>query len=59
MSHNATTVYVTHDQEEAMTLGDRVVVMKDGITQQVGSALEIYSITRSIASSRASSAARP
>ncbi|HEY4107301.1 MAG TPA: sn-glycerol-3-phosphate ABC transporter ATP-binding protein UgpC [Polyangiaceae bacterium] len=42
MSLNATTVYVTHDQEEAMTLGDRVVVMKDGITQQVGSALEIY-----------------
>src|SRR6478752_5831941 len=42
MSLNATTVYVTHDQEEAMTLGDRVVVMKDGITQQVGAALEIY-----------------
>src|SRR5450432_3484532 len=42
MSLNATTVYVTHDQEEAMTLGDRVVVMKDGVTQQVGSALEIY-----------------
>ena len=42
MSLNATTVYVTHDQEEAMTLGDRVVVMKDGITQQVASALEIY-----------------
>jgi multiple sugar transport system ATP-binding protein len=42
MSLNATTVYVTHDQEEAMTLGDRVVVMKDGITQQVSRALEIY-----------------
>src|SRR5207237_836008 len=42
MSLNATTVYVTHDQEEAMTLGDRVVVMKDGIVQQVGGALEIY-----------------
>jgi multiple sugar transport system ATP-binding protein len=42
MSLNATTVYVTHDQEEAMTLGDRVVVMKDGIIQQVGSALSIY-----------------
>jgi len=42
MSLNATTVYVTHDQEEAMTLGDRVVVMKDGVTQQVGSALSIY-----------------
>jgi len=33
---------VTHDQEEAMTLGDRVVVMKDGIAQQVGPALSIY-----------------
>ncbi|MBC8132528.1 MAG: sn-glycerol-3-phosphate ABC transporter ATP-binding protein UgpC [Deltaproteobacteria bacterium] len=38
----STTVYVTHDQEEAMTLGDRVVVMKDGIIQQSGTALEIY-----------------
>jgi multiple sugar transport system ATP-binding protein len=42
MSLNATTVYVTHDQEEAMTLGDRVVVMKDGIIQQCDGALEIY-----------------
>ncbi len=38
----ATTIYVTHDQEEAMTLGDRVVVMRDGVVQQVGSATEIY-----------------
>jgi multiple sugar transport system ATP-binding protein len=38
----STTVYVTHDQEEAMTLGDRVVVMKDGVIQQSGSALDIY-----------------
>jgi multiple sugar transport system ATP-binding protein len=38
----STTVYVTHDQEEAMTLGDRVVVMKDGLIQQSGTALEIY-----------------
>lgn len=37
-----TTIYVTHDQEEAMTLGDRVVVMKDGYIMQVGSPLEIY-----------------
>ena len=52
MSLNATTVYVTHDQEEAMTLGDRVVVMKDGITQQVASALEIYNhpVNRFVAS---------
>jgi multiple sugar transport system ATP-binding protein len=38
----STTVYVTHDQEEAITLGDRVVVMKDGIVQQCASALDIY-----------------
>src|SRR5919205_726159 len=37
-----TTVYVTHDQVEAMTLGDRVVVMKDGWVQQVGEPLELY-----------------
>jgi multiple sugar transport system ATP-binding protein len=37
-----TAVYVTHDQVEAMTLGDRVVVMKDGIVQQVGEPLELY-----------------
>ena len=37
-----TSVYVTHDQEEAMTLGDRVVVMKDGLIQQVGPPLEVY-----------------
>src|SRR3954471_18867477 len=37
-----TAVYVTHDQVEAMTLGDRVVVMKDGWIQQVGEPLELY-----------------
>jgi len=37
-----TTIYVTHDQEEAMTLGDRIVVMRDGIVQQCGSPLEVY-----------------
>src|SRR5690606_14939132 len=37
-----TTLYVTHDQEEAMTLGDRVVVMSHGRIQQVGSPLEVY-----------------
>jgi multiple sugar transport system ATP-binding protein len=37
-----TAVYVTHDQVEAMTLGDRVVVMKDGVVQQVGEPLELY-----------------
>ena len=38
-----TTVYVTHDQEEAMTLGDRVVVMKDGTIQQSGTPFEVFS----------------
>ncbi|HWO13287.1 MAG TPA: sn-glycerol-3-phosphate ABC transporter ATP-binding protein UgpC [Polyangiaceae bacterium] len=42
----ATTVYVTHDQEEAMTLGDRVVVMKDGVAQQIGSAADIYHLPK-------------
>ncbi|MFT4086578.1 MAG: sn-glycerol-3-phosphate ABC transporter ATP-binding protein UgpC [Gordonia sp. (in: high G+C Gram-positive bacteria)] len=39
---NTTTVYVTHDQTEAMTLGDRVVVMRGGYVQQVGSPQELY-----------------
>lgn len=38
----ATTVYVTHDQVEAMTLGDRIAVMKDGLVQQLGTPEEIY-----------------
>src|SRR5947209_844840 len=37
-----TAIYVTHDQVEAMTLGDRVVVMKDGWVQQVGEPLDLY-----------------
>lgn len=37
-----TVVYVTHDQAEAMTLSDRVVVMKEGVVQQVGAPLELY-----------------
>jgi multiple sugar transport system ATP-binding protein len=37
-----TTVYVTHDQTEAMTLGDRVVVMRGGVAQQVGTPQELY-----------------
>ena len=37
-----TTVYVTHDQVEAMTMGDRVAVMKDGILQQVDTPLSLY-----------------
>ena len=37
-----TSIFVTHDQIEAMTLGDRIVVMKDGLVHQVGSPLELY-----------------
>ncbi|MGI6295835.1 MAG: ABC transporter ATP-binding protein [Armatimonadota bacterium] len=37
-----TTIYVTHDQVEAMTMGDRIVVMKDGVVQQVDSPLGLY-----------------
>ena len=39
---NATFVYVTHDQTEAMTLGDRIVIMKDGVVQQVGTPQEVF-----------------
>lgn len=38
----ATIIYVTHDQIEAMTMGDRIVVMRDGLIQQVASPLVIY-----------------
>jgi multiple sugar transport system ATP-binding protein len=41
-SLNATMIYVTHDQTEAMTMGDRIVVMKDGFIQQVAEPLELY-----------------
>ncbi|MBL0919667.1 MAG: sn-glycerol-3-phosphate ABC transporter ATP-binding protein UgpC [Hydrogenophaga sp.] len=41
-SLGATTIYVTHDQVEAMTLADRVVVFKDGVIEQVGTPLELY-----------------
>lgn len=37
-----TTVYVTHDQVEAMTMADRIVVLKDGLIEQVGAPLELY-----------------
>ena len=39
---NATTIYVTHDQTEAMTMADRIVVMKDGYIQQIDEPFEIY-----------------
>jgi ABC-type sugar transport system ATPase subunit len=38
----ATLVHVTHDQEEAMTLGDRIAVLRDGRVEQVGAPLEVY-----------------
>ena len=40
---NATTIYVTHDQVEAMTMADRIVVMNKGVIQQIGTPEEIYS----------------
>jgi len=36
-------IYVTHDQVEAMTMGEKIVVMKDGVVQQIASPLELYS----------------
>ena len=39
---NSTFIYVTHDQTEAMTLGDRIVIMKDGFIQQVGTPEEVF-----------------
>ncbi|WP_127357437.1 ABC transporter ATP-binding protein [Actinacidiphila soli] len=43
-----TTVYVTHDQTEAMTLGDRVVVLRSGVVQQVGSPQHLYDEPRNL-----------
>lgn len=39
---NCTFIYVTHDQTEAMTLGDRIVIMKDGFIQQIGTPQEVF-----------------
>jgi len=41
-----TTVYVTHDQTEALTMGDRIAVLKDGVLQQVGTPRELYETPR-------------
>ena len=42
LAQRATTVYVTHDQVEAMAMGDRIVVMSEAVVQQVGTAAEVY-----------------
>lgn len=39
---DTTFIYVTHDQTEAMTLGDRIVIMKDGVVQQIGTPQEVF-----------------
>jgi multiple sugar transport system ATP-binding protein len=43
-----TTIYVTHDQTEAMTMADRIVIMKDGFIQQIGSPKEVYNTPKNI-----------
>jgi len=45
---NITTIYVTHDQEEAMAIGDRLAVMNVGVVEQIGSADDIYNNPRNI-----------
>ncbi len=45
---NTTMIYVTHDQVEAMTLADRIVVLRDGIVEQVGTPLELYEKPQSL-----------
>ena len=41
-STKITTVFVTHDQEEAMSISDRIVVMKEGVLQQIGAPQQVY-----------------
>ncbi len=48
----ATMVYVTHDQEEAMTLGQRVVLLRDGRVEQVGAPMELYNHPRTLFAAR-------
>ena len=45
---NTTFVYVTHDQTEAMTLGDRIVIMRDGYIQQIGTPQEVFNHPRNL-----------
>lgn len=44
----ATTIYVTHDQIEAMTLADKIVIMNNGVVQQVGSPMDVYNRPRNL-----------
>ena len=44
INNDSTTVYVTHDQVEAMSMADRIAIMNDGVLQQVGSPAEVYSL---------------
>ena len=53
-----TVVYVTHDQVEAMTMGHRIAIMRDGVLQQVGPPQEVYDGAGRTCSSPASSARR-
>jgi multiple sugar transport system ATP-binding protein len=48
MKQGSTTIYVTHDQIEAMALADRIVIMHEGVLQQVGSPAEVYSRPRNL-----------
>ena len=45
---DTTFVYVTHDQTEAMTLGDRIVIMKGGVVQQIGTPKEVFDSPRNL-----------
>ncbi|MBB3593135.1 multiple sugar transport system ATP-binding protein [Rhizobium sp. BK529] len=46
--HDTTMIYVTHDQVEAMTLADRICVLRDGVVEQVGTPIELYETPNSI-----------
>ncbi len=48
IENQATTVYVTHDQLEAMTLADRLVVMKEGLIEQIGTPMEVFEYPRTL-----------
>ncbi|TIR02499.1 MAG: ATP-binding cassette domain-containing protein [Mesorhizobium sp.] len=46
--HNTTMIYVTHDQVEAMTLADRICVLRDGLVEQIGTPIELYEHPNSV-----------